>query len=67
MARGHPRIEVAGRAISQHVLVLAKVEALYVKAFFFWVVQTIAKTSEDCERGTEVIELPGLPYGVDET
>lgn len=65
MARGHLRIEDAGRAISQHVL--AKVEALYVTAFFFWVVQTIVKTSEDCERGTAVIEFPVLPYGVDET
>lgn len=63
----HAELVDAARAISQHVLVLARAEALYVTAFFFWVVQTIAKISEDCERGTEVIEFPVLPYGVDET
>jgi len=52
------------RVVSEHVLVLAKTEALYMTAFFFWVARTIAKISEDCERGRDAIEFPVLPYGV---
>lgn len=62
-----PELVGAAKAISQHVLVLTKAEALYMTAFFFWVARTIEKISEDCERGTDVIGFPALPYGVDVT
>lgn len=59
-----PELVDAAKAISQHVLVLAKEEALYITTFFFWVARTIGKISEDCERGTDVIGFPALPYGI---
>lgn len=54
----------AAKHVSEHVLVLAKEEGLYMTAFFFWVAQVIAKISENCERGITEIEFPVPPYGV---